>query len=70
MLNVTQNLGGSFGDSFNQFDDDAGMKYKESRTKVKRYIMNFKEHILNKDHPINIVAQLFETSGLILLIIN
>ena len=61
MLNVTQNLGGSFGDSFNQFDDDAGMKYKESRTKVKRYIMNFKEHILNKDHPINIVAQLFES---------
>ena len=61
MLNVTQNLGGSFGDSFNQVDDDAGMKYKESRTKVKRYIMNFKEHILNKDHPINIVAQLFES---------
>ena len=63
MLNVTQNLGGSFGESFNQFDseDDAGYKYKEFRNKVKRYIKNFKEHILNKDHPINIVAQLFES---------
>ena len=63
MLNVTQNLGGSFGESFNQFDneDDAGYKYKEFRKKVKRYIMNFKEHILNKDHPINIVAQIFES---------
>ena len=63
MLNVTQNLGGSFGESFNQFDneDDAGYKYKEFRNKVKRYIMNFKEHILNKDHPINIVAQIFES---------
>ena len=63
MLNVTQNLGGSFGESFNQFDseDDAGFKYKEVRNKVKRYIMTFKEHILNKDHPINIVAQIFES---------
>ena len=63
MLNVTQNLGGSFGESFNQFEseDDAGFKYKEVRNKVKRYIMNFKEHILNKDHPINIVAQIFES---------
>ena len=63
ILNVTQNLGGSFGESFNQFDNesDAGFKYKEQRNKVKGYIMNFKEHILNKDHPINIVAQLFES---------
>ena len=63
MLNVTQNLGGSFGESFNQFEseDDAGFKYKELRNKIKRYIMNFKEHILNKDHPINIVAQIFES---------
>ncbi len=59
MLNVTQNLGGSFGESFNQFENesDAGYKYKEQRNKVKEYIKNFKEHILNKDHPINIVAQ-------------
>ena len=63
MLNVTQNLGGSFGESFNEFgnESDAGYKYKESRNKVKEYIKNFKEHILNKDHPINIVAQLFES---------
>ena len=63
MLNVTQNLGGSFGESFNQFEseDDAGFKYKEFRNKVKRYIMTFKEHILNKDHPINMVAQIFES---------
>ena len=64
MLNVTQNLGGSFGESFNQFEseDDAGFKYKELRNKIKRYIINFKEHILNKDHPINIVAQIFESA--------
>ena len=63
MLNVTQNLGGSFGESFNvdSEQDSAGFKYKEFRNKVKRYIMNFKEHILNKDHPINIVAQIFES---------
>ena len=63
MLNVTQNLGGSFGESFNvdSEQDSAGFKYKEYRNKVKRYIMNFKEHILNKDHPINIVAQIFES---------
>ena len=63
MLNVTQNLGGSFGESFNQFEseDDAVFKYKEFRNKVKRYIMTFKEHILNKDHPINMVAQIFES---------
>ena len=63
MLNVTQNLGGSFGESFNQFENesDAGYKYKEQRNKVKEYIKNFKEHILNDDHPINIVAQLFES---------
>ena len=63
MLNVTQNLGGSFGESFNQFENesDAGYKYKEQRNKVKEYIKNFKEHILNKDHPINRVAQLFES---------
>ena len=61
MLNVTQNLGGSFGESFNQDNEDfAGHKYKEFRNKVKRYIFNFKEHIMNKDHPINIVAQIFE----------
>ena len=63
ILNVTQNLGGSFGESFNVFENenDAEFKYKEKRNKVKGYIKNFKEHILNKDHPINIVAQLFES---------
>ena len=62
MLNVTQNLGGSFGDSFNQFDskEDPAYKYKLIRNKIKRYIKTFKEHIMNKDHPINIVVQIFE----------
>ena len=63
VLNVTQNLGGSFGESFNQYESesDAGYKYKETRNKVKGYINIFKEHILNTDHPINIVAQIFES---------
>ena len=63
-LNVTQNLGGSFGESYSKYndgEDEAGMKYKEFRNKVKNYIYFFKQHILNKDHPINIVCQIFES---------
>ena len=61
MLNVTQNLGGSFGESYkDENQDEAGLKYKEYRNKVKQYIFIFKEHILNKDHPINKVSQIFE----------
>ena len=62
-LNVTQNLGGSFNTNSNpdeDYDDEASFKYKEFRTKVKRYILNFKQHILNEDHPINRVVQIFE----------
>ena len=61
-LNVTQNLGGSFNINNNpeEDDDEASFKYKEFRTKVKRYTLNFKQHILNEDHPINIVVQIFE----------
>ena len=63
ILNVTQNLGGSFSNSSSkgeEIDDLVTLKYKEFRKKVKRYILKFKEHILNKDHPINIVVQIFE----------
>jgi len=63
-LNVTQNLGGSFSNSFIKGDENedlATLKYKEFRNKVKRYILKFKEHILNKDHPINRVVQIFES---------
>ena len=62
-LNVTQNLGGSFSNSFikgEESDDFTTLKYKEFRNKVKGYILKFKEHILNKDHPINRVVQIFE----------
>ena len=61
-LNVTQNLGGSFNVNNNpeEEEDEASFKYKEFRTKVKRYILNFKQHILNEDHPINKVVQIFE----------
>lgn len=60
-LNVTQNLGGSFDNSFskNKEFDLATLKYKEFRDKVKSYIIIFKQHILNEDHPINRVAQIF-----------
>jgi len=63
ILNVTQNLGGSFSNSSSkgeEIDDLVTLKYKEFRKKVKRYILKFKEHILNKDHPISIVVQIFE----------
>ena len=61
-LNVTQNLGGSFMTSSpNNYQDQSGanLKYKHFRNKVKGYINKFKQHILNKDHPINKVTQIF-----------
>ena len=62
-LSVTQNLGGSFGTVYSSSSSEdidlASLKYKEFRKKVKRYIRQFKQHILNEDHPINIVVQIF-----------
>ena len=63
-LNVTQNLGGSFNNnnSFlnNEEVDIATVKFNEYRGKVKQYILKFKQHVLNEDHPINRVVQIFE----------
>ena len=62
-LNVTQNLGGSFGGNyFSSLEeiDLATLKYNEYRNKVKKYILKFKQHIINKDHPINKVVRIFE----------
>ena len=60
-LNVTQNLGGSFMSNSNVFEeaDEANLKYKHFRNKVKGYINKFKQQILNLDHPINRVTQIF-----------
>ena len=60
-LNVTQNLGGSFNTNSNLYEDEdeANLKYKHFRNKVKGYINKFKKQILNKDHPINRVTQIF-----------
>ena len=60
-LNVTQNLGGSFMNNQNNFEDKdiSNLKYKHFRDKVKGYINKFKQHIFNKDHPINRVTQIF-----------
>ena len=63
-LNMTENLGGSFNesmsnDALNQIDE-VNLKYKNFRLTVKNYIRVFKEHIFYKDHPINIVTQIFE----------
>jgi hypothetical protein len=60
-LNVTQNLGGSFMTSSPSVQDQSGanLKYKYFRNKVNGYINKFKQHILNKDHPINKVTQIF-----------
>ena len=35
------------------------LKYKYFRDKIKGYINKFKQHIFNKDHPINRVTQIF-----------
>ena len=40
--------------------DLATLKYNEYRNKVKKYILKFKQHIINKDHPINKVVRIFE----------
>ena len=60
-LNVTQNLGGSFNTNSNLYEDEdeANLKYKHFRNKVKGYINKFKKQILNNDHPINRVTQIF-----------
>ena len=60
-LNVTQNLGGSFNTNSNLYEDEdeANLKYKHFRNKVKGYINKFKKQILNADHPINRVTQIF-----------
>ena len=39
--------------------DEANLKYKHFRNKVKGYINKFKQQILNLDHPINRVTQIF-----------
>ena len=71
-LNMMRNLGGTFGPNSPQTgvdtqdntenikEIDAEKKYKSFRNKVKKYIYIFKQHIVYKDHPINIVIQIFE----------
>ena len=71
-LNMMRNLGGTFGPNSPQTgidtqdytenikELDAEKKYKSFRNKVKKYIYIFKQHIVYKDHPINIVIQIFE----------
>ena len=60
-LNVTQNLGGSFNTNANLYEDEdeANLKYKHFRNKVKGYINKFKKQLMNADHPINRVTQIF-----------
>ena len=71
-LNMMRNLGGTFGpnspptgidtqdNTENIKEIDADKKYKSYRNKVKKYIYIFKQHIVYRDHPINIVIQIFE----------
>ena len=62
-LNLIQNLWGLFNTNSNpneDYDNEAYFKYNEFRTKVKRYILNFKQHILKDDHLINKIVQIFE----------
>jgi hypothetical protein len=69
---MMRNLGGTFGPNSPQTgidtqdntenikEIDADKKYKSYRNKVKKYIYIFKQHIVYRDHPINIVIQIFE----------
>ncbi len=58
---ITDKLNGSFvsinTDSLSV--NDPTHEYKEYRNKVKCYIAIFKDHVFNKDHPINKVAKYF-----------
>ena len=69
--NMMRALGGSIGPNAAIDDEtdndinlsinaDSDSKYKSYRSKVKKYIEIFREHIINKDHPINRVIQIFE----------
>ena len=69
--NMMRALGGSIGPNAAIDDEtdndinltinaDSDSKYKSYRNKVKKYIEIFREHIINKDHPINRVIQIFE----------
>lgn len=72
-LNMMRSLGGTFGPNSPQTGTDtqdnseqnikereAEKKYKSFRNMVKKYIYIFKQHIVYKDHPINLVIQMFE----------
>ena len=68
--NMMRNLGGTFmananiendsNSSNHESENEIEKKYKILRKKVKKYIYIFKQHIIHKDHPINIVIQIFE----------
>ena len=69
--NMMRALGGSIGPNAAIDDEtdndinlsinaDSDSKYKSYRSKVKKYIEIFREHIINKDHPINRVIQIFD----------
>lgn len=58
LTHVTENLGGSFCDSDEVID--VGVYDKSVRDILKDYLKIFKTHVLELNHPINIVIQIFE----------
>lgn len=56
MNDIGRQLGGSI--SFINLDDP-GIEYEIKRDMIKSYIQVFKDHLFNKEHPINIVRVQF-----------
>jgi hypothetical protein len=58
---ITDRLNGSFVsiNTDSMSINDPTHEYKEYRNKVKAYINIFREHVIDPDHPINIVAKYF-----------
>lgn len=62
LTGVTENLGGSFFSNRSQSfsSNDPALSYKNVRNRIKHLVKIFKEHLMNKDHPITITLEIYE----------
>lgn len=62
LTGVTENLGGSFFSNLSQslLSNDPAIGYKNVRNRIKKLVKIFKDHLLNKDHPITITLEIYE----------
>ena len=61
-LNISNNFIGSFVSLFSDSmhpSDNPSLEYQKNKSKINEYLMIFKTHIFNKDHPINFIVSRF-----------